>query len=110
MKKAVFILFFVLTSVVGAQNHNPDGDAISIHISPYTNFGVVDNINLTPSVNVNVLMKIPLQHNITISPFYEYNEVNASDAIRDIATGRTIENGFKSIVRRAGVVLSIYFK
>jgi hypothetical protein len=73
MKGLLFILLF--SGVLFAQN--PDGRKPSLHFTPYiSNYSITDNITGQPvgtfetTFNFELMLKVPVNQNITLSPFY----------------------------------------
>ncbi|MBI1936678.1 MAG: hypothetical protein HYS25_00995 [Ignavibacteriales bacterium] len=112
MKK--FFLVMSIVSIVFVDKgysqetgHNPDGERISLHVSPFFN----SNSYFTDSklqyssesvINFDIKLKIPIGKNITLAPFYEQ---------RSFEFLPTKEIKYKALERqtKAGMTVSIYF-
>jgi len=86
---------------------NPDGERISLHLTPYFNSGSHYNnnnliYNYQPTFSFNVLLKIPVTNRLTIAPFYQqqsFDQEPSKDNIYKILDQQT----------KTGMTLSIYF-
>ena len=113
MKKIIFLLL-VAVSISYSQNlseksfsSNPDGDRISIHITPFLNSGsLYQNDEFTTSyksvLNFDVRIKIPFGKNLTFTPFYEQRNFDLS--YKQIISIKTSE-----VQTKAGMTISFYF-
>ncbi len=114
MKSLIF--FFLLVSIAVAQNQliNPDGEGASLHLSPFLSSGseVIDEettVDYKSKVGIALLLKIPINRVLTVSPFYEYKTFLYN---REIETGYYTIRSF-DVVRKEtklGFTLSFYFR
>lgn len=109
--KIIFIAFlFGFTLSMTAQNTNPDGNTVSLHITPYLTNGSsdvatdynfagsiseIETIDYDQTFNFNIMLKIPLTNRITVSPIFEYVKLKNGELVR--------------LLTRAGARFSFYF-
>lgn len=80
---ALFIILLSTLSIAQENVHNPDGDVLSIHITPYLTGGtetiknfpsggdyIDKETNITETVNYQLMVKYPLDSATTLSVFY----------------------------------------
>jgi hypothetical protein len=118
--KKLFLLFafsILLSSQIYSQKtdysrpeddfKNPDGERVSLHLTPFFNSGShYSNNNLIynyqPTFSFHILLKIPLTNRFTVAPFYQqqsFDQEPSKDNIYKILDQQT----------KAGMTLSIYF-
>jgi len=112
MKNIILILFIFISTTLLAQS-NPDGDKVSLHITPFINMSdlnIADEDFFSQTYNLNLKVKIPIKNKITISPFYQI-ETFRSTILKEnnIFNTNKNENQFELTNQRIGATLSIYF-
>jgi hypothetical protein len=95
------------TKLYAGKNHNPDGERISLHISPFFNSGSHFlngklNYSYENIVNFDIKLKIPLGSDVTITPFYEQRSF-------EVAPTKEILYKILDQQTKAGMTVSIYF-
>ena len=86
---------------------NPDGERVSLHITPFFNAGshsVNNNLiyNYQPVLNLEVKLRIPVSNRFTIAPFYEQRSF-------DVLPTKEITQEILDRQIKAGMTFSIYF-
>jgi len=106
--KTILLTLVVLSINLFAQS-NPDGDAVSFHLSPYISSGgeSVDDeevADYSGNYGILLLIKFPLNQAITLSPFYEYTTFSYTSTIAGSIDNVT----FKRRETKAGFTISLY--
>jgi hypothetical protein len=113
----IVILFFLLSVLVFGQN--PDGKKVSLHASVFSNAGEVSvfsdslgsgsrQFNFDGKLSYNLMIKIPF-HQITFSPFFEYNYISFGVPGLNKSTRET-KLDYKFKMSKFGATISFYFE
>ena len=104
------LIFFliILTSISFAQS-NPDGEYVSIHVSPFISSGSFsvngeDSLDFNDDINFAVMLKIPFGNSFTLSPFWERATYSYEQRIAN--TTEMME--FSMAQTKLGLTLSFY--
>lgn len=111
--KKIIILSLLVVANINAQDipkqtlGNPDGERISLHITPFYNSGAFysDGKHITDFkriLNFDVRLKIPFGKSFTLTPFFEQR--NFELPVSDIITVKSL-----LIQTKTGMTVSIYF-
>jgi len=108
-KILVLTIFLSFAYTLNAQS-NPDGNKISLHLTPYTTMGEISGKELTPQFSVNAKLKIPVQSTLTIAPFFEYHSSEVM-SLKYNSAFRDYSNVLEPMkLYNFGATISIYFK
>lgn len=106
------ILFFLFISAAIAQTspihselHNPDGDYMSIHLTPYLTSGKLLNSGLNTDFCYRIELVAPITDNATFRLFYDYMATTYSDNNNN--TYGFIKDAIQ--LKKTGLTLSYYF-
>lgn len=110
MFKWLLTITLLLTFSGISQTRNPDGDNVSIHLTPFfTSLDVktntIESKKEDPTFNLNVMLKIPLSANFTFSPFYQFGKSKYS-----FETSVNVQSGMESSYNNFGATFSYYLK
>ena len=112
------ITILLVSTIMFAQskeNSNPDGDRVSVHLTPFfvsgynevSAEGNTETNNFISEFNLKLLIKMPLSNNITIAPFATTDNFSYE---KEITTGRFPVTGkFSYFFTKVGATLSFYF-
>lgn len=112
MKKIIFLSLLVVANI-NAQDipkqtlGNPDGERISLHITPFYNSGAfyVDDKHITDFrqiLNFDIRLRIPFGRTFTLTPFYEQRNFELSENY--FQKYKTLQ-----VFTKMGMTVSIYF-
>lgn len=119
--------FFVLISTF-CLAQNPDGNTISIHISPFLDWGSnqfeysasnlagtskytfqpADNPQYPTTTNFQLVIKIPTSPSFTLSMFYKYSDFKYKNAVVYQADKIRVETNGIGLFQQFGATLSFY--
>lgn len=105
------IIVFLLAGLSFSQHHNPDGEKVSIHLTPFFSMFKANNSlgflsTSDPKINFNVMLKIPASENVTYSLFFQRDSYNYDFAFDP----QEVLFNQKFTFTRFGMTISYYFK
>lgn len=105
------ILFLILFAAVVYPQSNPDGESVSIHLTPFFSMLKVTNSlgfqsTSDPKLNFNAMIKIPASDQITYSLFFQREGFGYDFALDQ----EGILFNQKFTFTRFGMTISYYFK
>lgn len=111
MKKLFLILtivsiIFVDKFYAQEKEHNPDGERISLHVSPFFNSGSFSgggvSYNYESVINFDIRLKIPIGKDVTLVPFWEQRTF-------EVLPTKVYNSKVLDKQTKAGMTVSIYF-
>jgi hypothetical protein len=108
--KTVIFVFFLMSVLCFSQHQNPDGDKVSIHLTPFfssQSYKSFDGFEKQedPFFNFNLMLKVPLSARFTVSPFYQHGKSKYDVSFQADKT-YSMENSYNNF----GVTFSYYFR
>lgn len=104
------ILVCMISIMAFTQEKNPDGEKVSIHLTPFFSSQTYKSFDgfekkEDPFFNFNLMLKVPLSDRITVSPFYQHGK-SKYDVSFQADKVYSMENSYNNF----GATFSYYFK